>query len=465
MRSVEGAHNRGGVRALLGLLMGIAVVAGGAAAGAQYDPPAGYYDGATGSGTTLLHNLHDIIDNHVVRSYDAAKYALRLLDEDPNNPNNVILLYTGASAPETWDPDNNWDREHQWPRSRGVGDDGPDFSDLFNLRPCDPVTNGNRSAKPYGIGSGYWDPLAVALPGVNHRGDCSRGIFYMAARYDGSEAGTTQLTIVNGFPSGNQMGDLSKMLVWHYSDPVDQSERRRNHLVYSSQDNPSYYQGNRNPFIDHPEFVWPIWGDGDEDSKLYFGSTPPADGASTTAVDFGNVARGDPVPAPQSVTLNKTGNDPTYYEITVAGNAVCALAGRGNAFVGGAGSASIPVGLPEGCTTTPGLKTGTITIDNLALLNQGPGTGALDGNDVIAVSINVVGCHVPYADADGDGDVDLSDFAELQRCYSGENHLFPEGCFCQDYDGDNDVDMLDFAAFSACLDTSGPNIPAAPDCH
>ena len=80
-------------------------------------------------------------------------------------------------------------------------------------------------------------------------------MMYMDVRYDGGDPSTTDLVLVNGFPSGSQMGDMAAMLEWHFQQPPSQRERRRNHFVYSSVDNPAYFQGNRNPFVDHPEFV------------------------------------------------------------------------------------------------------------------------------------------------------------------------------------------------------------------
>jgi hypothetical protein len=44
------------------------------------------------------------------------------------------------------------------------------------------------------------------------------------------------------------------LLQWHQDDPVDDFERNRNDVIYS-------YQGNRNPFIDHPNLVDYLWGD------------------------------------------------------------------------------------------------------------------------------------------------------------------------------------------------------------
>jgi endonuclease I len=39
---------------------------------------------------------------------------------------------------------------------------------------------------------------------------------------------------------------------WHQNDPVDAIERARNDAAFN-------HQGNRNPYIDHPEFVNAIW--------------------------------------------------------------------------------------------------------------------------------------------------------------------------------------------------------------
>jgi endonuclease I len=65
------------------------------------------------------------------------------------------------------------------------------------------------------------------------------------------------LTLVDYIPADNGTNEpihakLSVLLEWHDIDPVDDFERNRNEVIYS-------YQENRNPFIDHPEFVASIW--------------------------------------------------------------------------------------------------------------------------------------------------------------------------------------------------------------
>ena len=78
----------------------------------------------------------------------------------------------------------------------------------------------------------------------------------MEVRYDGSDPNTTDMELVSYSPTGSQMANLNTLLLWNEEDPPDDAERRRNDLIYTD------YQHNRNPFIDHPEWVQAIWGTG-----------------------------------------------------------------------------------------------------------------------------------------------------------------------------------------------------------
>jgi hypothetical protein len=84
------------------------------------------------------------------------------------------------------------------------------------------------------------------------------------------------------------------------------------------------------------------------------------------------------------------------------------------------------------------------------------------GVDKIRLGTTTPGCHTPFADADGDGDVDQADFAALQVCRFEQCGLFPPACDCFDRDDDGAVDSADFDAFEACA--GGPGIPADPNC-
>ncbi len=81
----------------------------------------------------------------------------------------------------------------------------------------------------------------------------ARSLFYMDVRYEGDRANEQDLKLTDAVTeissSTNFMGRLQTLLAWHQTHPVDESERLRNDLIFQN------YQGNRNPFIDHPEWV------------------------------------------------------------------------------------------------------------------------------------------------------------------------------------------------------------------
>jgi endonuclease I len=86
------------------------------------------------------------------------------------------------------------------------------------------------------------------------RGDVARMIFYMAVRYDGGD-GFADLEPNNSVNNGSApyIGKLSVLKAWSAADPPDAFEKRRNQVIYDT------WQHNRNPFIDHPEWVASIW--------------------------------------------------------------------------------------------------------------------------------------------------------------------------------------------------------------
>lgn len=245
--------------------------------GAQI-PPA-YYDGTEGLyGEQLKAALHDIIDDHVEPSYnDLRDFILPESDEDPMNPDNVILLYTGRSqAKSTFGGGNDeWNREHVWAKSHGdFGNDPPCGTDAHMIRPTDVSVNADRGNKDFDEG-GQQHPEATGCffteytwePRDEVKGDVARMILYMDVRYEGDngELDLVAVDAVNTAPAPEH-GRLSTLLEWHEQDPPDDFEMNRNNVVYS-------YQQNRNPFIDHPEFVYNIWGPsaglGEKDSIIF----------------------------------------------------------------------------------------------------------------------------------------------------------------------------------------------------
>lgn len=208
-----------------------------------------YYETAEGlAGDELFLELRSIINTGFIGiSYGDSRYILDDSDRDPNNPNNVILVYLGTSVSGVWDEGIKWNREHVWPQSLlgvevnnsyiGVG------SDLQNLKPANPSENSSRNNR-------YFDNISVGglsyEPRDEVKGDVARILLYMWTMYD-------YLELVDTNPSTYEMALKTVLLSWHEIDPVDDFERNRNEVIYS-------YQNNRNPYIDYPEFVDLIWG-------------------------------------------------------------------------------------------------------------------------------------------------------------------------------------------------------------
>lgn len=224
-----------------------------------------YYASAYGKhGNDLKTALNEIVDDHEALTYKAVWDALKETDEDPDNPDNVILLYTGRSEPKSHngtDPD-GWNREHVWAKSHGdFGTTMGAGTDLHHIRPADVTVNSSRNNKNFDF-SDNPHPEAVLCrhdsdsfePADSVKGDVARMLFYMAVRYEG-DGDEPDLELSESLKASKEPyhGKLSTLLEWHESDPVSAFEKRRNEIIYDK------YQGNRNPFIDHPEWVEDIW--------------------------------------------------------------------------------------------------------------------------------------------------------------------------------------------------------------
>ncbi|WP_326601740.1 endonuclease I family protein [Streptomyces sp. NBC_01800] len=260
--------------AAFAVLAGIAAAAPAAPAAPRTTPVAAaplatlddtYYQDALGkTGTQLKSALHSIISVQTKISYSQVWDALKNTDQDPANSSNVILLYTGRSEPKS---DNGgavgqWNREHVWAKSHGdFGTSTGPGTDIHHLRPEDVTVNSIRGNKDFdnggtavsGAAGNYTDSDSFE-PRDAVKGDVARMILYMAVRYEGDDAFADlepNDQVDNG--SAPNIGRLSVLKQWSQEDPPDSFEERRNDVIFDQ------YQHNRNPFIDHPEWVEAIW--------------------------------------------------------------------------------------------------------------------------------------------------------------------------------------------------------------
>ena len=273
--------------------------------------PTGYYNTATGTGLTLKTQLKKIIDNvndglpsehlHVDQGYGAlmtlyTHAAFRdnyyendgsLLDMYSENPNGIDPYSYTSTSQQCGNYSNEGDcynREHLIPQSYfdNYAVD-PMKNDAFFVVPSDGKVNGDRNNFPFGkvgtatytsqngskrgngINSGYASGYSSTVfePIDEFKGDIARAFFYFATRYEDlmdnfyttANASTCQSKNMFDGSTGRVFTNpfLDILFKWHTDDPVSAKEIAINNDVYYN------HQSNRNPYIDHPEYVGTIW--------------------------------------------------------------------------------------------------------------------------------------------------------------------------------------------------------------
>lgn len=269
--------------------------------------PGGYYGRInTTSPGQLRCTLHQTIRGHTVFPYSGSGTntwtILEQADEDPNDSTKILDVYRNRSYTKVTQragtnntAGQNYNREHTWPNSLGFPNSNmAPYTDTHMLYLSDTGYNSDRSNNPYadctscterptdvnngsGGGTGVYPGNSNWYSGSSfqtwgkRKGDMARAVMYMAVRYEGGTdpvSGQTEpnleltdnRSLIVGRTGGTAyMGLLQTLLEWHQADPPDAAERARNEVIFS-------YQGNRNPFIDHPEWA----------TRALFESTTPA---------------------------------------------------------------------------------------------------------------------------------------------------------------------------------------------
>ncbi len=222
------------------------------------------FDAADGMNGALRQSLTTLIRPKGFYTYGSSgtnhlSTQLQYADEDPNNSANMVYLYTRDSVQKN--SASSWNREHVWPQSLSNGNWGTDGggTDVLHIRPTYNKTNQVRDNYKYGdtsktgpltynnmlygyLSNNYFEPLDEV------KGDVARIIMYVWTTY-------------TGYPNYNTLNVLSvfqsydTLLKWHTADKPDALEGNRNNYAEQS------IQENRNPFVDHPELAWRIFGD------------------------------------------------------------------------------------------------------------------------------------------------------------------------------------------------------------
>ena len=193
--------------------------------------------------------------NYVKHSYKENNTVLKYTDPDPKGSGKAICIYSGRALES-----GAWNKEHVWAKSHGFPNESYEpYCDAHHLRPSTTKINSTRSNKDFGevpnaTPDAYGNKTNNVLfePRDEVKGDIARMMFYMETRYGSNtkynlklvNSQTTSASDLNG-----RFGNLETLIKWHYDDPVSKEEIYRNNVIFDN------YQHNRNPYIDHPEYV------------------------------------------------------------------------------------------------------------------------------------------------------------------------------------------------------------------
>ncbi|EJL61332.1 endonuclease [Flavobacterium sp. CF136] len=247
--------------------------------------PSGYYNTATGTGYTLKTQLYNIIKGHTDNGYAGLYTTYQTSDVDNFYENDGTVLDMYSENPSGTDPYNYstgstqrcgsysvegdcYNREHIIPQSV-FNEQSPMVADAHFITPTDGKVNGMRSNYPHGtvssatytsqnggkLGSSSVSGYSgtVFEPINAFKGDIARMYFYFATRYENTVAGYSYAMFDGSSNKVFTTAFLNLLLAWNAQDPVSAREIARNNAIYAR-------QNNRNPFIDHPEYVNQIWG-------------------------------------------------------------------------------------------------------------------------------------------------------------------------------------------------------------
>jgi endonuclease I len=267
--------------------------------------PAGFYNAANG---LTCQPLKTALKNISSTGYNSLSYtpgvweAYQYTDIKPGTANLIWDIYTddnNPAVPETYNftygtnqcgnynsEGDCYNREHTTPKS-WFNDASPMYSDVHHLLPTDGWVNNKRGNFPYGdvtaatytsidnqsklgTGNNFGYTGTVFEPHPAFKGDLARIALYMATRYEdqvisqnwagNAEANPAMLTAAEETDAAKRRLQiyeswfLQTMVKWHNEDPVSQKEIDRNNAIYYQSG-----QSNRNPFVDHPEYVYLVW--------------------------------------------------------------------------------------------------------------------------------------------------------------------------------------------------------------
>lgn len=266
----------------------------------------------------------------------------------------VASFYTKTAA-------TGWNREHMWPNSHGGNNVE---ADILHTRPTISSENSSRGNSFYVEGknssSAGWDPYTAGYD-AEVRGECARVILYCVVAYPSFTLSDADSHSTSNSNKDNMMGNMNTLIKWHFDYAPNVYEMNRNNGA-------EYLQGNRNPFVDHPEYVARIWSDFNSTvSNLC--STNSSKYSSWTPGNYCNYGENTPVNN-DGVTISKSSDSVSVGSTTTlsatASNSGTISWTTSNSSVASISSSSSSSGAN---ITVTGVSAGTATITAKATIN------------------------------------------------------------------------------------------------
>ena len=263
----------------------------------------------------------------------------------------VASFYTKTAA-------TGWNREHMWPNSHGGNHVE---ADILHTRPTISSENSSRGNSFYVEGknnsSSGWDPYTAGYD-AEVRGECARVILYCVVAYPSFTLSDADSHSTSNSNKDNMMGNMNTLIKWHFDYAPNVYEMNRNNGA-------EYLQGNRNPFVDHPEYVARIWSNFNStvstlcsnNSSKYEGWEPGnyCNYGSNTPVNNDGVtisASSASVSVGSTTTLSATASNSGTISWTTSNSAVASISSSSGASI-----------------TVTGVAAGTATITAKATIN------------------------------------------------------------------------------------------------
>ena len=217
-----------------------------------------YYKECAGLSGSDLQDKLKAINPAKSPDYDWSRY--EDADEALDDPTSVLCIYTRHNIKKnmhcgsySWD---RWNREHVWTQSAYP----KSASDNHNIFACEGQINNYRGNKPFAVGgttvvvfghtTGCKQTDKTFEPCDEAKGEIARAVMYGTVMY------SYNMTL--------EIDSIYLALKWHLEHPITKRDTRRNEVVYKN-------QGNRNPFVDHPEYACKIWGNANAETRSICG--------------------------------------------------------------------------------------------------------------------------------------------------------------------------------------------------